>query len=116
MEFFHRWWYTDDEIDPREHFCFALNLSFETPLLKHLKKLKFKDDLLPGDLAKLQRFSELEMLEIGILAFGDHDETLDFPNLRILYVQQIYRPNDKGSYTLNAPFLSAVFFGNLKFS
>ena len=112
LNYFHRWWYTWQVIKPREHFSAAFDLSFETPLLVHLKKLKIKDYLFHDNLMRMQRFTELEVLEIGELFFGENHETVHFLKLRILYVQFIVRPNKTGSYTFNSPYLSAVYFGN----
>ena len=112
LNFFHRWWYTWQEIDPKQHFCTLFDLSADTSILKHLKKLKIRDDLTHVDLLRLQRFTELEMLEVGRLFFSESDETVHFPNLKVLYVEQIVRQNDKGTYTFNSINLSAAFFGN----
>ena len=85
-------------------------------MLEQLQMLKIKDDLNHEDLVRLQRFTQLKHLEIGRLVFGEKNETVRFLNLKILYVLGFIRPNDQGSYIIDSPLLTAVFFGNLKSS
>lgn len=106
-----RWFFSHDLIDLQEQLFVDFALTYPSPMLSELRRLKFKGSLRYGDFVRLERFSKLEVLEIGCLEFNSLAQTVNLPNLRFFCVLSICRPSKLGRYLINSSHVVAVYFG-----
>ena len=106
-----RWFLHEDLIDLQEQVFVAFRLTYPSPMLNKLMRLKFRGNLEFADFIRLHRFPELEALEIGCLSFDSRLQRVQFPSLRFLYVAAIDGRKNLGCLVIEADELIAVYFG-----